>query len=407
MYYFINQVNLNLRLIYLIKYYIIIKMDKREEKSLIENNVLIFNNLNYIKPIENKRNYGIDIFKILSTINVIILHINKHSDLIFLPPKSSKYRIIWNLEISAYWAVNGFGLISGFINYKKYKFSNLFYIWIEVLFYSVSISFILFMKKEISLNQLLISFFPLLIKRHWYINAYFSMYLFLPFIIEGIKNIKKNIFRNIIIFFFVYFSLYNIVAKIINKQEYNFLNNGYSPIWLTILYIIGAYFGKNVINIENKEKFIYYIFWILIYIFLSIFTLIIFLKKNILNSLSNNLFVDYISPTILLQAISLLMFFSKFKIQKNLTKKIISFFSSLNFSAILIHGRLFQTKNIVTKTFFNLVRNLNEDYLFIKIYSMAIFIYILCIFIDYFRFLLFKLLKIRYFCQLIEKKFEF
>ena len=339
-------------------------MDKREEKSLIENNVLIFNNLNYIKPIENKRNYGIDIFKILSTINVIILHINKHSDLIFLPPKSSKYRIIWNLEISAYWAVNGFGLISGFINYKKYKFSNLFYIWIEVLFYSVSISFILFMKKEISLNQLLISFFPLLIKRHWYINAYFSMYLFLPFIIEGIKNIKKNIFRN-------------------------------------------TYFGKNVINIENKEKFIYYIFWILIYIFLSIFTLIIFLKKNILNSLSNNLFVDYISPTILLQAISLLMFFSKFKIQKNLTKKIISFFSSLNFSAILIHGRLFQTKNIVTKTFFNLVRNLNEDYLFIKIYSMAIFIYILCIFIDYFRFLLFKLLKIRYFCQLIEKKFEF
>lgn len=182
-------------------------MDKREEKSLIENNVLIFNNLNYIKPIENKRNYGIDIFKILSTINVIILHINKHSDLIFLPPKSSKYRIIWNLEISAYWAVNGFGLISGFINYKKYKFSNLFYIWIEVLFYSVSISFILFMKKEISLNQLLISFFPLLIKRHWYINAYFSMYLFLPFIIEGIKNIKKNIFRNIIIFFCIFFTL--------------------------------------------------------------------------------------------------------------------------------------------------------------------------------------------------------
>lgn len=88
------------------------------------------------------------------------------------------------------------------------------------------------------------------------------------------------------------------------------------------------------------------------------------------------------------------MFFSKFKIQKNLTKKIISFFSSLNFSAILIHGRLFQTKNIVTKTFFNLVRNLNEDYLFIKIYSMAIFIYILCIFIDYFRFLLFKIFNI-------------
>ena len=379
-------------------------MDKKIEKDpLIDKNNFILNNLNNIKYNEKKINYGINLLKIYSTINVIILHINSYSKLIYLSSNSIKYRLIWSLEILAFWAVNGFGLISGFISYKKYKFSNLFYIWIEVLFYSVSISIILYLRKEISLEDLILSFFPLLIKRHWYVNAYFSMYVFLPFIVEGIKNLNKNIVRNITIFFFAYFSFYNLIAKILKKKEYNFLNNGYSPTWLTILYIIGAYFGKNIINIKNKETYIYYLFWFLLYFFFSIFTIIIYLKKNVLKYIPNNLFVSYISPTILLQAISLLMIFSKINIQKNLAKKIISFFSSLNFSAILIHGRLFQTKNIITKKFFYQIKNLNEDYLLFKIYSIAIIIYIICIFIDYFRFLLFKLLKIKYFCELIGK----
>jgi hypothetical protein len=64
------------------------------------------------------------------------------------------------------------------------------YIWTEVFFYSIFISIILFLTKEISQIQLIYSLFPLLIKRHWYVNAYFSMYIILPFINEGIKNLK-------------------------------------------------------------------------------------------------------------------------------------------------------------------------------------------------------------------------
>lgn len=171
-------------------------MEKKEKKSLIGNKDLFKSDFNNKQYIGKKRNYGIDLFKILSTINVVILHINSHSGLLRLKSDLSKYRLIWLLEIFTFWGVNGFGLISGFVGYKKYKYSNLIYIWIEVFFYSIVISFILLFTNEISYKEVIYSFFPILIKRHWYVNAYFSMYLFLPFINEGIKNINKNILRN-------------------------------------------------------------------------------------------------------------------------------------------------------------------------------------------------------------------
>jgi len=379
-------------------------MDKKENNSLIGNKELLKTVFNDKKQyIEKKRNYGIDLFKILATINVVILHINKHSGLIKLKSYSSKYKSIWFLEILAYWAVNGFGLISGFVGFKKYRYSNLIYIWIEVLFYSILITIILLFINKISYKEVFYSFFPILAKRQWYVNAYFSMYLFLPFINEGIKNLNKNILRNIVIFFILFFSFYHIIAKIIKKTEYNFLNNGYSTTWLVILYIIGGFFGKYVINSENKVKIKYYIFWIFIYFFLSFFTFRVFLKnKQFKKYIPNNLFIDYLSPTILFQAISLLMFFSKMKVKNIFIQNIINFLSPLNFSVILIHGDLFQTRNIFINKFFKWIINYKGSFILLRIYLISIFIYIMCVLIDYLRFSLFRLLKIKKFCEIIE-----
>ena len=378
-------------------------MEKKEKKSLIGNKDLFKSDFNNKQFIKKKRNYGIDLFKILSTINVVILHINSHSGLLRLKSDLSKYRLIWLLEIFTFWGVNGFGLISGFVGYKKYKYSNLIYIWIEVFFYSILISFIFLFINEISYKEVFYSFFPILIKRHWYVNAYFSMYLFLPFINEGIKNLNKNILRNIVIFYILFFSFYHIIAKIVKKTEYNFLNNGYSTTWLVILYIIGGFFRKYVINNEKKAKIKYYFFWIFMYLFFSFFTFGVFLKIiNFKNYIPNKLFIDYLSPTILFQAISLLMFFSKINVKNIFMQNIINFLNPLNFSVILIHGDLFKAKNIFIKNFFNWIKNYKGAFILFRIYLIGISIYIISILVDYLRLSLFKLLKIRKFCELIE-----
>ncbi len=63
-----------------------------------------------LKKFENKRirNYGIDLLRIFSMINIIILHINAYSGQLNKLPKNKS---IWRLEALSYFAVDCFGLI--------------------------------------------------------------------------------------------------------------------------------------------------------------------------------------------------------------------------------------------------------------------------------------------------------
>ena len=126
-----------------------------------------------------------------------------------------------------------------------------------------------------------------------------------------------------------FYSIYDmIVTIIIKKKDFHYLKDGYTPLWLTILYIIGGYFGKYLLSQYKKTKFINHIFWISIYLCSSFFSyeiLFITLKR---------LFLNYISPTILIQALSLILFFSRLSIKNYLLKKIISFFTPLTFNII-------------------------------------------------------------------------
>ena len=99
------------------------------------------------------------------------------------------------------------------------------------------------------------------------------------------------------------------------------------------------------------------------------------------------------------------MFFMKLKIKNIYLIKIISFLTPLNFSAQLIHARLFQTKLRIIIYLFKWILMFKTKILFCKIYGVGIMIYIFCILIDYIRFLAFKLLKIRNFSLFIEKEF--
>ena len=96
-----------------------------------------------------KRNYGIDLLRIVSMINIINLHINLYSGQLFLNYTNPKFKHIWRLEAFSFSAVNCFALISGIIGYKKYKFSNLIYIWMKTFFYSLYISSYLYIIKKI------------------------------------------------------------------------------------------------------------------------------------------------------------------------------------------------------------------------------------------------------------------
>jgi surface polysaccharide O-acyltransferase-like enzyme len=271
---------------------------------------------------EKPRNYGIDLLRFFSMINIINLHINLKTGFLF-NSNNFKFKKIWILETFSYFSVDCFGLISGIVGFDKYKFSNLIYLWFISAFYCVSRHLYLYMKNKINIKALFLSFFPILIKYHWYVNAYFIMYLFLPFINFGIKEINKKTFKYLVVFYIFFFSIYYIIQGIFKTQDYNFLLNGYSSSWLTILYIIGSYFGKYTLKSIDISSRIVKIMHIINYIGFSL------LSSEIFFITKKKLLISYLSPTILFQALSLVMIFSSIKITNKLLIKIIKFITPL------------------------------------------------------------------------------
>ena len=125
---------------------------------------------------------------------------------------------------------------------------------------------------------------------------------------------------------------------------------------------------------------------------------------KIKSKITNGILISYLSPTIFTQAISLILCFSRINIKNKCIKKIIAFLTPLNFSAQLIHARLFRTKIKTIKNLFIFINGLQKNIIFFKIYGLGIITYFVCISIDYFRLIIFKLFKIREFCLLLEEK---
>ena len=119
------------------------------------------------------RNYGIDLLKIIAMINIIILHINLFSGNLSIELSNPRNKIVWRIEALSYWSVNCFGMISGIVGYKRYRMSNLIYLWFQVTFYSILITLIIsFLQKNVSKRDLFLSFFPILRIKKYYFNFF-------------------------------------------------------------------------------------------------------------------------------------------------------------------------------------------------------------------------------------------
>ena len=346
------------------------------------------------------RNYGIDLLKILGMINIINLHINNQMDVYKINPKSLKFYPVFRLRAFSFWPVNAFGLISGIVGYKKYNFVNMINIWFIYIFYSIFFSIILYFKSSIELKHLIFSFFPLGIRRNWYVNAYIFMYYFLPFVTNSINSINKTFYNKIVLqFFFIYSIYYTIIKSYIRDTNFTFINDGYSSLWLLILYIVGGYIGRFYIHKYLISNFLYLNIYLISSLITSEYIFYSIRKYNF----KNLILLCYTSPTVVAQALSLIFFFSNIKINNKYLIRIISFLYPLNFSVNIIHTRFFFSQIQSSLAFTKYIKSLSPKNLFFKIYGISIVIYLICTFIDYLRFLLFKILRIRNICCYIEK----
>lgn len=158
------------------------------------------------------------------------------------------------------------------------------------------------------------------------------------------------------------------------------------------MYLFGAWLKK--CEIPQKIKSIYAVFTVIIS---TLVTWGLYITGNIK-------FFSYISPTIVLNAVSLVILFSKINL-KGFAVKVVKFLSPAAFGVYLIHDNNLVRENFMSNNF---VWITHFEWYFIPPVALgcAIGIFITCLFIEKIRLLIFKYLKIDTFINIIAPKVE-
>ena len=355
------------------------------------------------------RNPGVDFARIISMYAIIIHHIIIHGGLF---NKYYQYKELILMNISSYWHVSCYALISGYIGYKSNKYSNLLYLSLCTIFYSSIITYFVnkYRPKFYTRKLIYKDFFPVTFDVYWYFTRYFGMYLFLPVINKGIESLNKSELRMVfisLIFIFV------IVKDYMNPKGDPFrMCDGYSVVWLLICYLTGAYFGKFKHDYHGIKKFIYYFVNIIVFYYSTIFCYktpqkpIIYdngYHKFKLKIFLERIFVRRInSVPMILQSICVLLFFTQIKYNKYLAK-IITFIGPLTFGIYLIHDNPLIRDNIVKYLFKKDPYSLPLNIVIKLILLRGLKIFGICSLIDYLRYIIFTFLRIRTICIFVEK----
>lgn len=210
-----------------------------------------------------KRILWIDLLRIISMLMVVILHICMQGGVLHsFSVGSAGYFLSWLLESFCYCAVNCYALITGYIMYnpnKKFNYSRIIPLWLQVFFYCVCILLLFSFLKPESLTMSVLNYLmPVTNNIYWYFTAYFGMFFFIPFMNILAEKLDKKQFTTLAATMFVVFSF---VPFTFTDKDPFYTKNGYSMLWLVILYFAGAYIKR--FGNDFKIKSVYGLLYIL------------------------------------------------------------------------------------------------------------------------------------------------
>ena len=292
-----------------------------------------------------KRNYGLDLLKILSMIYVIILHANGQGGLMSAAGFDDLYHyfIVGFIEVWTICAVDCFALVGGFVSYsekkKDFTIKPIILLWMTTVFVSVVITSItqVINPSLVTKSVWLRSVLPFLSEQYWYFNAYVITILFVPLINRILNVMYEETFVFVLALIFIIFSCFATAGWLVGKDYFR-LSRGYTYIWLSILYFIGGGIKKWTTNKELSLKKLWKIFWITITATLMMYVITNLLSAKLCDGKPqiNELFYVYFSPFVLFISILYLLIFSKMKVKESY-HKMISIITPGVFSAYIVN----------------------------------------------------------------------
>lgn len=363
-----------------------------------KNNEMLEKNKDLNKKI--KFNTGISFLKIFTMYLIVMTHILSHGKILESQnPGSFNYFALWFLKTITLSGVNTFAIISGYLMiYKKRKLSQVLLLWMQVMFYSIIFLLLalVFGRHLINGTVVLASFLPTIFNRYWYFTGYAIVIILSPFINNILLSMKPVILR---IFVVVLVGTFTILPSLINKLAY-FTQSGYNFFWIGIMYVLGAYY---MIDKKFVDKIIRWPIFLYILSLLAINLHFYFDYKSNFSPFSPDGFFGYTSPFIVLNALLLLIIFSKIDIKSKRINSFITYLSATNFGVYLIHDNPLVRENVMPKLF-SFIGNINNIILSVlAVILISLIFYLSLNQLDKVREALFKKLDLKSLTQRITK----
>lgn len=356
------------------------------------------------KKLASSRNYGIDLLRMLAMAMVVMLHVLLRSKLIDdTTPLTLKYEVLWFIEIFCYCAVDCFVLISGYVCLNtKFRLSRIVSLWVQVAFYSVIFEIIYqIVQGSFDYEWLIRSFLPVTSNGYWFFTQYFVLSFLIPFLNKMVKSVtlkQSAALAGVLLFFLSFMSTVNkSPIPVIGgySKDLFAMGNGYTLIWLMAVYILGAVLKR--FDESGKLKNIKPVYMIATMLACTLITWVIkYICDSQSEPIETKFIVNYISPFVVIIAVSLLIFFSKVKIS-SVFQKVIAFLSPAAFGVYIIHVNrrvwIWFTELVEPMFGMRLLKVLP------CIIFAVLFVYIVCSFADILRAKMFKLIGVDKLCR--------
>lgn len=279
----------------------------------------------------NYRQLNIELLRIFSMLMVLVIHYNvgtngqtTHEMVVTEPIKAIG---IASLNSLSFICVNCFIIISGYfgIKWKCKGFCNYLF---QISFWGgmIHVIAVVLNCSDFSILHMLGNMFMFLINGNWFFVAYLGLYMFAPILNAYIEKVDTRHLGRMVLVFYLFQTVFGWIFKTCVE-----FTQGLTFVSFFGLYLLGAYLRKSSMKcflFPAKVDMMMYLGVGVICVIGSMLTNYIGIQKDV---------YSYISPLQIIQTIYLFLFFKKIHVSERY-HKLVLFFSSSAFSALLMHS---------------------------------------------------------------------
>lgn len=294
------------------------------------------------EKVKNPRLASIELLRCIAMLMVITLHyLDKGGILVPITEKQTFAGVCaWALESLCIVAVNTYVLISGyFLVESGFKLRRLIIMIAQVLFYSILVPVVLIACGILPTYMLTIYnwinfFFPIEMNHYWFATAYILMYIFVPVLSAGVKQLNKKQLRTTIFAALTFYCF----GKSFLPFYVEIDNWGYHMTWFLCLFLVAAYIRLYGVNRpkSSSRAFLMYVLSCVGILGLSFLYAYAYNTWDIFEGRAANTF-NYNHILCLLGAIGLFLTFLKWEMPEGKFAAFIRKIAPYTFGVYLLH----------------------------------------------------------------------